>query len=170
MTLGMAVSSRGESRRDAVDFHESASNARADMSPRPPPPSDVMVTTHDNQSSRWKERTDTMLATVKMLPKKGNSMSLLCLQMRAVLDQLEIVLEDYSREKTKQWAGGIFRRRLNHVISGIDNNKTTLGIVVTDDKVLTVLPGGPAFQAGLREGDCIMKVCINISSVCTALS
>ena len=52
MTLGMAVSSRGESRRDAVDFHESASNARADMSPRPPPPSDVMVTTHDNQSPR----------------------------------------------------------------------------------------------------------------------
>jgi predicted metalloprotease with PDZ domain len=65
--------------------------------------------------------------------------------------------DDYSREKTAQWAAGIHRSGLS-LSTKIDNNKTTLGLVLTDDHVQTVLPGGPAFLAGLRKGDCIIMV------------
>jgi len=53
-----------------------------------------------------------------------------------------------------------------------DHFRTTLGLVLTDDTVETVLPGGPAFITGLRQGDAIAKVstwCSNLSVVCTAI-
>ena len=92
-----------------------------------------------------------------MLPKKGNPSSWLCKEMRSVLNSNHVLLDDYSREKTVQWAAGIYRSALN-LHTKIDNNKTTLGLVLTDDVVETVLPGGPAFLAGLRKGDCIVTV------------
>ena len=39
-----------------------------------------------------------------------------------------------------------------------DHQKTTLGLVFTDNRVRQVLPGGPAWVAGLREGDTIVAV------------
>ena len=98
-----------------------------------------------------------LLIEVKELPKKGNTKSFLCSEMREVLNQADRMLVEYSREKTKFLADGIYSKNMD-AVTKIDENKTTLGIVVTDDTVETVLPGGPAFHAGLRKGDRILKV------------
>lgn len=103
---------------------------------------------------QWAEQ---MRAEVKMLPKKGNSLSLLCRETRSVFNSNHTLLDDFSREKTVQWAAGIYRSALS-LHTKIDSSKTTLGLVLTDDVVETVLPGGPAFLAGLRKGDCIVTV------------
>ena len=42
--------------------------------------------------------------------------------------------------------------------SKYEANKTTLGLVFTDNRVRKVLPGGPAWVSGLREGDTIIAV------------
>jgi hypothetical protein len=118
-----------------------------------------MVPNDGEMVTHWGRRSETMLVMVRALPMKGNSTSRLCLTTRAVLDQLEAVLDEYSREKTKQWVyTSLVYARQVELQTKIDDNKTTLGIVFTDDMVATVLPGGPAFQAGLRKGDRILKV------------
>jgi len=98
-----------------------------------------------------------LLLNVKEMPKKGNATSYLCSEMRAVLNQADRMVFEYSREKTKLLADSIFDKGLE-MQTKIDEMKTTLGIVFTDDLVATVLPGGPAFVAGLRKGDRILKV------------
>jgi C-terminal processing protease CtpA/Prc len=98
-----------------------------------------------------------LLLNVKEMPKKGNATSYLCSEMRAVLNQADRMVFEYSREKTKLLADSIFDKGLE-MQTKIDEMKTTLGIVFTDDMVATVLPGGPAFVAGLRKGDRILKV------------
>ena len=98
-----------------------------------------------------------LLLKVKEMPKKGNTTPYLCLEMRAVLNQADRMVLEYCREKTKLLVDSIYDKGLE-TQTKIDDNKTTLGIVFTDDMVATVLPGGPAFQAGLRKGDRILKV------------
>lgn len=102
---------------------------------------------------QWAEQ---MRMEIRTMP-KGTPVSVLCPEMRGVLSSNHLLLDDYSREKTVQWAAGIYRGALN-LHTKIDTNKTTLGLVLTDDVVETVLPGGPAFLAGLRKGDCIVTV------------
>ena len=161
MTLGLA-SPRGPARGGTPRGDRAASAASGASedpgNPRAPPGNGVVPAQDGDGGSHWGRRTETMLVAVRALPMKGNSMSRLCLTSRAVLDQMELLLEEYSREKTKQWINT--RRMSRHIdlASKIDENKTTLGIVVTDDTVQTVLPGGPAFHAGLRKGDRIQKV------------
>ena len=136
-----------------------ASTASEDSGHLKAPPGNAMVPNDGEMVTHWSRRSETMLVMVRALPMKGNSMSRLCLTTRAVLDQLEAVLDEYSREKTKQWVNtSLVYARQVELQTKIDNNKTTLGIVFTDDMVATVLPGGPAFQAGLRKGDRILKV------------
>ena len=91
------------------------------------------------------------------MPKKGNTTLYLCLEMRAVLNQADRMVLEYSREKMKLLVDSIYYKGLE-TQTRIDENKTTLGIVFTDDVVANVLPGGPAFLAGLRKGDRILKV------------
>jgi predicted metalloprotease with PDZ domain len=98
-----------------------------------------------------------LLLKVKEMPKKGNTTPYLCLEMRAVLNQADRMVLEYCREKTKLLVDSIYDKGLE-TQTKIDDNKTTLGIVFTDDMVATVLPGGPAFLAGLRKGDRILKV------------
>jgi hypothetical protein len=124
---------------------ESLSSPRAPgvVTPRPAP-----------GALQWAEQ---MRIEVRTMPKKGTPVSVLCPEMRGVLHSNHLLLDDYSREKTVQWAAGIYRGSLN-LHTKIDTNNTTLGLVLTDDVVETVLPGGPAFLAGLRKGDCIVTV------------
>ncbi len=171
MTLGLAsprgparVTPRGAERDRAAS---AASGESEDPgNPRAHPGNGVVPAQDGDGGHHWGRRTETMLVAVRALPMKGNSLSRLCLTSRAVLDQMELLLEEYSREKTKQWLNT--RRMSRHVdmATKIDENKTTLGIVVTDDTVQTVLPGGPAFHAGLRKGDRIQKVS-NAPAHCT---
>jgi hypothetical protein len=37
-------------------------------------------------------------------------------------------------------------------------NKTTLGLILFNNQVTNLLPGGPAFFSGLRKGDVILEV------------
>jgi hypothetical protein len=94
---------------------------------------------------------------VKEMPQKGNATPYLCSEMRAVLNQAGLMVSEYSREKTELLEDIIYGKGLGTQIK-LDDNKTTLGIVFTDDMVETVLPGAPAFLAGLRKGDRIQKV------------
>ena len=98
-----------------------------------------------------------MLASVKALPPHGNAAAFLCAETRGVLDSQALMLGEFSREKAARWAAGIYRSPL-HLTSKIDTNQTTLGLVLLDDAVETVLPGGPAYLAGLQKGDQIVKV------------
>ena len=93
--------------------------------------------------------------SVKQMPKEGNSVALLCPTMRAVLNGQDMLMHQHSRQKIGQWQVG--RKRLS-LTTKIEQNKTTLGLVLIDDEVETVLPGGPAFIAGLRKGDSIVAV------------
>jgi len=103
------------------------------------------------------ESTEAMLLEVKDLPRKGTPVSILAKELRCVLDRNELILDEHTREKAAQWSGSIYRSALV-LTTRIDHSRTTLGLVLTDDTVETVLPGGPAFMAGLRKGDAIAKV------------
>ena len=103
------------------------------------------------------ESTEAMLLEVKDLPRKGTPVSILAKELRCVLDRNELILDEHTREKAAQWSGSIYRSALV-LTTRIDHSRTTLGLVLTDDTVETVLPGGPAFMAGLRQGDAIAKV------------
>ncbi len=88
-----------------------------------------------------------LLLNVKEMPKKGNATSYLCSEMRAVLNQADRMVFEYSREKTKLLADSIFDKGLE-MQTKIDEMKTTLGIVFTDDLVATVLPAAPPLSPG----------------------
>ena len=127
---------------------------QADSSQRSPSPEAmVTVTPAWHVISPWVP----LLLKVKEMPQKGNATQYLCSEMRTVLKQAGRMVLEFSREKTELLEDSIYGKGLE-TQSKIDDNKTTLGIVFTDDMVETVLPGAPAFLAGLRKGDRIQKV------------
>jgi hypothetical protein len=161
LTIGM-TSPRGHDQPSPRVTWGAGQEREADSGHPKAPPGNAMVPSDGEMVTHWGRRSETMLVMVRALPRKGNSMSRLCLTTRAVLDQLEAVQDEYCLEKTKQWVEtsmtSLVYARHVEIQTKIDDNKTTLGIVFTDDLVATVLPGGPAFVAGLRKGDRILKV------------
>jgi C-terminal processing protease CtpA/Prc len=98
--------------------------------------------------------TSALLSSVKALPKRGNSVQNLVQDLRTVLDSQNGVVDDTANMDLLS---------VNHssslnIATAIDSNKTTLGVVLTNDMVETVLPGAPAYLAGLRKGDRIVEV------------
>ena len=69
---------------------------------------------------------------ISELPAKGNSMAMLCKEMRAVLDGHTRDLAD--ERSSPMDGGGIYRSALN-LHTKIDTNKSTLGLILLDDSV-----------------------------------
>ena len=128
------------------------------QSPRALVPGDGAMVAYTDEYT-WPQETQAMHKTVKALPQKGNPMALLCQATRDVLDAHDALLDDHLFDRFERWAETIYRGALQTDIK-VDSNKTTLGLVLLDDAVELVLPGGPAFNAGIKKGDCILTVSV----------
>jgi hypothetical protein len=170
MHLGMVAERPSTSPRPGGSTQRAGSSRAA--SPRPaasPPRSQQSYVSHSPRplahsdgsldDYKWAQETQAMLKTVQALPPKGNPMSFLCQATRDVLDAHDMLLEDHSPNKVVRWTEALYRGGLKTDVK-VDSNKTTLGLVLQDDAVELVLPGGPAFNAGIKKGDCILTVSV----------
>lgn len=173
MHLGM-VADRQRSTPPRLGSKQSVGSSRA-ASPRPaasPPrgayashsPRPLAQSEGASDDYKWAQETEAMLTTVKALPTKGNPMSFLCQATRDVLDAHDMLIEDHSPSKVARWGDAVYRGGLTTDVRH-DSNKTTLGLVFSDDAVELVLPGGPAFAAGIKQGDRILLVSISCRDV-----
>ena len=98
--------------------------------------------------------TTALLSSVKALPKHGNLVQNLVHDLRTVLSAQDGVVEDSASEG---FLSANHSSSLN-ISTSIDSNQTTLGLILLDDTIDNLLPGAPAYLAGLRKGDRIVEV------------
>lgn len=94
-----------------------------------------------------------LLRAIKTLPKEGNSVPKLVQELRRVLQVLLDGLEEL-HEMT-------LNAHQHHLVSSFSTpgqTQTTLGLVLLNNLVDNLLPGGPAHLAGIRKGDAILEV------------
>ena len=103
-----------------------------------------------------------LLSEIRELPEEHNSLWTLMHHMRSVIESLgRITIK--SNESHMPWDmcephnhyladNAFFRGKMDHI------HQTTLGLILQQNLVINLLPGGPAFLAGLRKGDSIVEV------------
>ena len=99
-------------------------------------------------------RATALLDAVRRLP-AGCDVAALAGELRNVLNCHEALLEEHCVETETEMACGVGGAPASGSWS---QPHTTLGLVIADNTVRQVLPGGPAWVAGLREGDILVAV------------
>ena len=111
-------------------------------------------------------RATSLLAVVRQIPAGGDNLMLLVRVLRNVSHCHEALLGEHCVETAAEMASGV--PPANGRSENSYGARTTLGLVIANNMVRKVLPCGPAWVAGLREGDVLLAV--DGKNVCGGLS